>query len=74
IEERSLHVLSGYDKTCDKIAYLEGVGKKMRYELPYIENSKLLDNSGKLIWNSRIGTEGYKKVMRNLAAEIIMGN
>lgn len=74
IEERSMHVLSGYDKTCDKIAYLEGVGKKMRYELPYIENSKLLDNSGKLIWNSRIGTEGYKKVMRNIAAEIITGN
>lgn len=73
LENRSIHVLSGYDKTCDKAAFLEGIGTKMRYELAYIDNAKILENSGKLIWNSRIGTETYKKVMRRLAAEIMAG-
>lgn len=73
IESRAVHVLSGYDRTCDKAAYLESIKKRMSYEFPYIENAKILENSGKLIWNSRIGTETYKKVMRRLAAEIMAG-
>ena len=71
IAEKSIHILNAYDKTCDKVAYLNGLGLKLEFELPYIENAKILENSGKLIYDSRNGTGVYRKMLQRLAAKII---
>lgn len=71
ISGKTIHILNGYDKTCDKISYIKNLNVKLEFELPYVENAKILENSGKLLYSSRNGTGIYRKIMQRIAAKII---
>lgn len=73
LNEKSVHILNGYDKTCDKMAFINSINAKMDFEFPYIQNSKILENSGKLIFDSQTGSSVYKKTMQRLASVVCMG-
>lgn len=71
ISGKTMHILNGYDKTCDKISYIKSLNTKFDFELPYVDNAKVLENSGKLIYSSRTGAVIYRKIMQRIAAKII---
>ena len=71
LSDKTIHTLNAYDKTCDKIAYINSIALKFEFELPFVENAKILENSGKQIYNSRNGTVAYRKLIDRLAAKII---
>lgn len=71
LADKTIHILNAYDKTCDKVAYLNGLGLRVEFELPFVDNAKILENSGKLIYCSKNGTGIYRKMLQRLAAKII---
>lgn len=73
LQEHMIDVLNGYDHTCDKAQYLNSIGIRFGFELPYIQNAKALENAGKQIYRSGMGTKEYKKVMQRLASQLING-
>ena len=73
IRNKTINVINGYDKTCDKMAFLSGTNIKPDFELPYVANCSTLINSGKLIINSKSGGGQYKKVMQRLASQTMLG-
>lgn len=72
LADKSIHVLNGYDKTCDKMTYMNNVGVKFDFELPYIANGKILENSGKPFYTSSTITNEYKKTMQKLASQAMI--
>lgn len=72
LTDKSIHVLNGYDKTCDKMAYMNNVGIKLDFELPYIPNAKILMNSGKPFYASATVPGEYKKTMQKIASQVMM--
>lgn len=73
INDKSLYVINGYDKTCDKMAFFSSIGIKPDFELPYVADCDTLINSGKLIYNSKIGKGQYKKTMQKIASQVMLG-
>ena len=73
IRNKTINVINGYDKTCDKMAFLSGTNIKPDFELPYVANCSTLINSGKLIINSKSGGGQYKKVLQRLASQAMLG-
>ncbi len=71
INSKAVHILNGYDKTCDKMAYLSNIGVKMSFELPYVPKAKIFENSGKSLMTAASPGE-YKKTMQRLASSLIM--
>lgn len=69
---KAIQVLNGYDKSCDKMAYMNNVGVKFDFELPYIPNAKILLNSGKPFYISSTVQSEYKKTMQKLASQVMM--
>ena len=72
LTDKSIHVLNGYDKTCDKMTYMNNVGVKFDFELPYISNAKILENSGKPFYTSSTVPNEYKKIIQKLASQAIV--
>lgn len=72
LSEKAIQVLNGYDKSCDKMAYMNNVGVKFDFELPYIPNAKILLNSGKPFYTSSTVQSEYKKTMQKLASQVMM--
>lgn len=72
LSEKAIQVLNGYDKSCDKMAYMNNVGVKFDFELPYIPNAKILLNSGKPFYISSTVQSEYKKTMQKLASQVMM--
>lgn len=72
LTDKSIHLLNGYDKTCDKMTYMNNVGIKFEFEVPYIANAKILMNSGKPFYLSATVPGEYKKTMQKLASQIMM--
>lgn len=73
INQKSIYVINGYDKTCDKMAFFGNAGIKPDFELPFITDCDTLTNSGKLIYNSILGKGQYKKTMQRLASQAMLG-
>ena len=73
IRDKTITVINGYDKSCDKLAFLSGLEVKPDFELPYVENCTILTNSGKLIYNSKLANGQYKKTIQRLAGQLMMG-
>lgn len=73
LENKAVHILNGYDKTCDKLAFLNSIECKTEFELPFIQNAKILENSGKLIYDSQMSNGIYKKMIDRLASYVMMG-
>ena len=73
IKGKTITVINGYDKTCDKMAFLNGLDTKPDYELPFVSNSTTLTNSRKLIYNGKLTNGQYKKIIQRLASQVIMG-
>ena len=71
LSDKTVHILNAYDKTCDKVAYMNGLNLKFDFDLPYVENAKVLENSGKPIYTSRNGTIVYRKMIERLASKLI---
>lgn len=72
LSDRMIHVLNGYDKTCDKMVYMSNIGVKFAFELPYVENGRILENSGKPFFSSANVPAEYKKTMQKLASQVMM--
>lgn len=72
LNDKAIHVLNGYDKTCDKMAYMNSVGVRMDFELPYITNGKILVNSGKPFYTSATVPNEYKKIIDRLTNQIML--
>ena len=72
LTDKSIHILNGYDKTCDKMAYMNNVGVKFDFELPYISNARILENSGKPFYISSTVPNEYKKVIQKIASQAMM--
>lgn len=72
LTDKSIHLLNGYDKTCDKMAYMNNVGVKFDFELPYVPNAKILMNSGKPFYISATVPGEYKKAMQKLASQVMI--
>lgn len=70
LESKIMHVLNGYDRTCDKMSYLSGVGVKFDAELPCIHNAQVLMNSGKNLYSSG-GLHEYKKTIQRLVSKLM---
>ena len=60
-------------KNIENLIDSENVLAKIDFEFPYIQNSKILENSGKLIFDSQTGSSVYKKTMQRLASVVCMG-
>lgn len=73
LRNKTITVINGYDKSCDKMAFLNGLDTKPDFELPYVLNCQTLTNSGKLIYNSKLANGQYKKMIQKLASQIMMG-
>lgn len=73
IRDKTVTVINGYDKSCDKLAFLSGLEVKPDFELPFIENCATLTNSGKLIYNSKLVNGHYKKTIQRLAGQLMIG-
>lgn len=73
LADKQLHVINSYDKTCDKVAFISNIGLKFAFELPYVQNAKILENSGKLIYESKMGTREYKKIIQRLTSQLMNG-
>ena len=71
LSDKTIHILNAYDKTCDKAAYINSLGLKFDFELPFVDNAKILENSGKVIYDSRNGTGVYKKIIQRIASMLI---
>ena len=67
LNDKTINVINGYDKTCDKIAFFNSTGIKPDIEIPYIQNADILINSGKPIYTSAFGKGLYKKSIQRLA-------
>lgn len=72
LSDKAIQVLNGYDKTCDKMAYMNSIGVKFDFELPYISNAKILENSGKPFYSSATVQSEYKKTIQKLASQAMM--
>lgn len=72
LTDKAVHILNGYDKTCDKMTYMNNVGVKFDFELPYIANGKILENSGKPFYTSSTVSNEYKKTMQKLASQAMI--
>lgn len=73
LKNKSITVINGYDKTCDKMTFLSSIGLKPEFELPFVPNCDTLTNSGKLIYNSKVGNGQYKKIMQRIASQAMVG-
>lgn len=73
IRDKTVTVINAYDKSCDKMAFLSGIGVKPDFELPFIESSNALTNSGKLIYNSKFVNGQYKKTIQKLVGQLMLG-
>ncbi len=71
LNSRAIHILNGYDKTCDKMTYMSNVGVKFSFELPYIQKAKIFENSGKPFIAASVPGE-YKKTMQKIASQVMM--
>lgn len=72
LTDKAVHILNGYDKTCDKMTYMNNVGVKFDFELPYIANGKILENSGKPFYTSSTVSNEYKKTIQKLASQAMI--
>lgn len=72
LNDKAIHVLNGYDKTCDKMVYMNSVGVKFDFELPHIANGVILCNSGKPFYTSSTVPNEYKKTIQKLASQAMM--
>lgn len=72
LTDKAVHILNGYDKTCDKMTYMNNVGVKFDFELPYIANGKILENSGRPFYTSSTVSNEYKKTMQKLASQAMI--
>ena len=73
VGNKTITVINAYDKSCDKLAFLNALDTKHDFELPYISNAPILTNSGKLIYNSKFVSGHYKKTIQKLASQLMMG-
>ena len=73
MNNKSIFVMNGYDKTCDKMAFLSSIGMKPDFELPYITDCDTMINAGKLIYDSKISTGQYRKTIQKLASQAMLG-
>ena len=73
LRNKTINVINGYDKTCDKMAFLNSSGIKPDFELPYIQAAATLSNSGKLIYDSRTVSGQYRKIIEKIARQVIAG-
>lgn len=73
IRSKTINVINGYDKSCDKMAFLNSSGIKPDFELPYIQAAATLSNSGKLIYDSRTVSGQYRKIIEKIAGQVIAG-
>ena len=73
IRSKTITVINGYDKSCDKMAFLSGLDTKPDFELPFVANCPTLTNSGKLIYNSKLVNAHYKKTIQKLASQVMLG-
>ena len=71
LREKTIRVVNGYDKTCDKMVFLNSLNMKPDFELPYVANADVLINSGKTLYQSHSGL--YKKMMQRLACQVMLG-
>ncbi len=72
LSDKIIHVLNAYDKTCDKMVYMNSIGVKLNFELPYISNGKILANSGKPYYMSSTVPNEYKKIIDRLANQVMV--
>lgn len=70
LNDKTFHILNGYDRSCDKMSYLSGVGVKFDAELPHISNALILMNSGKNLYSSG-GSNEYKKILQRIASRVM---
>lgn len=73
IRNKTITVLNGYDKTCDKMAFLSALEVKPDFELPFVSNCPVLTNSGRLIYNSKLVSGQYKKIIQKIAGQVMLG-
>ena len=73
IRSKTITVINGYDKSCDKMAFLSGLDTKPDFELPFVANCPTLTNSGKLIYNSKLVNAHYKRTIQKLASQVMLG-
>lgn len=73
IRGKTITVVNAYDKTCDKLAFLNALDVKPDFELPFVSNCSVLTNSGKLIYNSKLANTHYKKTIQKLASQVMLG-
>ena len=73
LREKTITVINGYDKTCDKLAFFSSLDVKYDFELPYVSNCAVYANSGKLIYNSKLSNGQYKKTIQKLAGQLMLG-
>lgn len=73
IRNKTITVINGYDKSCDKMAFLNCLDTKPDFELPFVVNCPVLTNSGKLIYNSKLANGQYKKIIQKLASQVMLG-
>ena len=73
LRDKSVHILNGYDKSCDKAAFMLSLGVEFKYDLDYVENAKIYENSGSLIYSQgSAGTKAYRKAINKIASAVIL--
>lgn len=74
LSDKMTHVLNAYDKSCDKVSYMANIGVQFGYELEYIQNAKILENSGTPIYTKRnVWTKNYRRTIEKIASATVLG-
>lgn len=73
IKDKTITVINAYDKSCDKLAFLNVLDTRPDFELPFVSDCSTLTNSGRLIYNNKLVNGQYKKIIQKLASQIMLG-
>jgi len=74
LTDKTVHILNGYDKSCDKVSYMSNIGVKFDYELEFVQSARILGNSGTPIYTKHnVWTKNYRKTIEKIASNTVLG-
>lgn len=70
---KTVHILNGYDKSCDLSAYKSSIGLKFEFEIGYVDNANVYANTGQaIVFHDLRQERAYISAMKALTSSIIL--
>lgn len=70
---KTVHILNGYDRSCDLYAYKSSIGLKFEFEIGYVDNANVYANTGQaIVFHDLKQERAYISAMKALTSSIIL--